>query len=616
MPVINGSDNHNVLLGDQPIVEVRLGDDLVWSTYVAFLGDEPIIEIRLGDQLLWSAQTVEPAPEPEPEPEPEPIVEIDLPTLNIRPIPKFEIPAFKKEDVDLLSKLSSGGFSLGGITLPVLALPAIAGIQIPCDGNTLPTRADIVNEFNKLAQIPSKIQVYIDNLPDIKAELKAEKELLEARARAKGEEIEKKIEDLDSDVQNFDAQAEIESQIESEIAQIKEQLQGIIDQVEEIMELIADILSPYWKKGQVRNWQKEADDAWNELIQEYHIFIPAKMLEMISKVIPINFSVPVLGISINVLKILEEEEQNRIVSQISGTTGEYTAKIDQLKADFESGKLEQDAYDSVLNQLDEEKNAIIDQFFSLLPPEYQQFNGEFGVVCNEWKAKLTWQYIKTEIVKFCTGALHGAFGSLIDKFKEIWDLLGLPSLPGLLNFDVESFIKEQIEIGKQKAEQFKTDTIADAEQLQSDIENSDQLIQQEIDQLEADIDNFKKEFEKELKDAEDRIKNFDLQAEAYSMVIDHLEGVSLFGMSLVDVIGGDIEETVKTAEKDIDNLIKAARDFSANWEKELVNLWIKKIKKFLDAIGLGKLMDLLTLTLCDVLPLIGIPTSFDIELSV
>ena len=75
MPVINGSDNHNVLLGDQPIVELRLGDELVWSTYVAFLGDQPITEIRLGDQLLWTASAAEP--------EPEPIVEIELPTLNI-----------------------------------------------------------------------------------------------------------------------------------------------------------------------------------------------------------------------------------------------------------------------------------------------------------------------------------------------------------------------------------------------------------------------------------------------------------------------------------------------------------------------------------------------------
>jgi len=559
MPVINGSDNHNVLLGDQPIVEVRLGDELVWSTYVAFLGNEPIIEIRLGDQLLWAASIAAPAPEPEPEPEP--IVEIELPTLNIKPVPNSTIPALKKEDKDLLESLSSGGLSIGGIVLPALALPAIGGIQIPCEGGTLPTRADIVNEFNKLAQIPSKIQVYIDSLPDIKAELKAERTRLEAEARAKGEELEQKLEDL----------------VEDEIAQIKEQLQGIIDQVEEIMELIGDILSPYWKKGQVRNWQKEADDAWNELIQEYHMFIPAKMLEMISKVIPIGFNVNVLGISIDVLKVFEEEEQTRIISQIE---------------------------------------SEVDKFHAMIPAEYQQFNAEFGVKCDEWRARCTWQYVKSEIVKFCTKTLHEAFGKLIDKFKEIWDALGLPSLPALLNFDVESFIRAQIESAKQKAEQFKTDAIAKAGQVQSDIENMDQLIQQEIDDLDAQIDNFKKEFEKELKDAEDRIKNFDLQAEAYSMIIDQLEGVSLFGMSLLDVIGGNIDETVKTAEKDIDNLIKAARDFSANWEKELLNVWIKKIKSFLDAIGLGKLLDLLTLTLCDVLPMIGIPTSFDVELPV
>ena len=534
MPVINGSDNHNVLLGDQPIVELRLGDELVWSTYVAFLGGQPITEIRLGDQLLWSASAAEPAPAPAPEPEPEPIVEIELPTLNIKPVPNSTIPALKKEDADFLSKLASGGLSLAGIALPALALPAIGGIQIPCEGGTLPTRADIVNEFNKLAQIPSKLQVYIDSLPDIEAEVKAKKTRLESEARAKGE-------DLDSDVQNFDIQAEIESQIEGEIAQIKEQLQGIIDQVEEIMELVSDILSPYWKKGTVRNWQKEADDAWNELIQEYHMFIPTKMLEMISKVIPIGFNVNVLGISIDVLKIFEEEEQNRIISQIE---------------------------------------AEVDKFHAMIPAEYQQFKGEFGVKCDEWRARCTWQYVKSEIVKWCTNTLFAAFDTLIGKFKEIWDLLGLPDLPIPLGFDVESFIRGEIESAKQKGEQFKADA------------------------------------KKDLDEIEQQIKEFDLQAEAYGMVVDQLEGVSLFGMSLVDVIGGSIDDTVQMAEKKIDNLIKAARDFSANWEKELLNVWIKKIKSFLDAIGLGKLLDLLTLTLCDVLPLIGIPTSFDVELPV
>ena len=103
-----------------------------------------------------------------------------------------------------------------------------------------------------------------------------------------------------------------------------------------------------------------------------------------------------------------------------------------------------------------------------------------------------------------TGLLHDSFGKLIDKFKEIWDALSLPSLPDLLDFDVESFIRGQVDSAKQKAEQHKQDAIAKAESL------------------------------------EQEVNNFDLQSEAYGMVVDQLEGVSLFGMSLLDVIGGEI----------------------------------------------------------------------------
>ena len=513
MPIINDSGNDTI-----------------------FLGDTPVVEVRLGGQLLWPTQVTNPPIE---------IVEVTLPNLNVKSIPNSTLPAFKKKDLDLLGSLSSGGLSIGGvndITLPALAIPALpmlSGIQIPCEGGTLPTRADIVNEFNKLLQMPSQLQVWVDTLPDFEAEVKAKAAELEAQALAKKEELEAKA---------TNAEGEIQAQIEAEIAEIQEQIEGIIKDVEEVIDLITDILSPYWKKGQVRNWQKEADDAWNELIQEYHIFIPAKMLEMISKVIPIGFNVNVLGINIDVLKILEEEEQNNIIKQIE----------------------------------DE-----VDRFHAMIPAEYQQFNAEFGVKCDEWRARCTWQYVKSEIVKWCTNSLFAAFDTLIGKFKEIWDLLGLPDLPIPLGFDVESFIRGEIESAKQKAEQFKEDA-----------KNADKLL------------------EKELDDIEQQIRDFDLQSEAYGMVVDQLEGVSLFGMSLLDVIGGDIEETVKMAEKDIDNLIKAARDFAANWEKELLNVWIKKIKSFLDAIGLGKLLDLLTLTLCDVLPLIGIPTSFDVELPV
>jgi len=97
------------------------------------------------------------------------------------------------------------------------------------------------------------------------------------------------------------------------------------------------------------------------------------------------------------------------------------------------------------------------------------------------------------------------------------------------------------------------------------------------------------------------------------LVVEELEKLQLFGISLLDAIGGDIEETVKMAEKDIDNLVKVARDWSQNWQKKLLLDWVGLIKKFLEAIGLGKLMDIVMLTFCDVLALLGIPLEFKIE---
>ena len=37
------------------------------------------------------------------------------------------------------------------------------------------------------------------------------------------------------------------------------------------------------------------------------------------------------------------------------------------------------------------------KFFSLIPEEFRQFDGEYGILDDEAKAKLTWKYIKTEI---------------------------------------------------------------------------------------------------------------------------------------------------------------------------------------------------------------------------
>ena len=348
-------------------------------------------------------------------------------------------------------------------------------IELPCSGTTLPTKAEFVNTYNDVLMIPSKLKAYSVSTPNLDVE-------------------------------------------------VQEKIDAVTKQIEDFAELQSDILSPYWQKGQIRNWQKEGREAWSELIDEFHIYIPAKMLEMISKVIPIGFTVSIMGLSVDVLKILEKDEQERIKRQIT---------------------------------------SEVDKFYSMVPKEYQYYDGEFGVLCDEWKGKLTWDYFKNEVILNCTNLLHGAFGKLIDKFKEIWDTLGLPSLPALLTFDVETWIRGQIDGFK-----------AQGEAIKQDIE--------------------------------------DFSVGGY--VQDQLKGISLFGMSLQDVIGGEINTNVICPEEEIADLVRAARDWFAQWQKELINMWIKKIKSFLDAIGLGAILDFLVLTFCDVLELIGIPTSFELTL--
>jgi hypothetical protein len=340
-------------------------------------------------------------------------------------------------------------------------------------------------------------------------------------------------------------------------AEAKKKIEDVTKQVEDFVEAQSLILSPYWKKGEIRNWQKEANDAWSELIDEYHIFIPVKMLDMISTIIPVSFSVSVMGISVDLLKILEKDEQERIKKEIT----------------------------------DE-----VDKYYAMVPEGYQYYKGEFGVECDEWKGKLTWAYFKNELIKWCTNLLQSTFGALIDKFKSIWDTLGLPSLPVLLEFDVETWIRDQIDAFKEQATGELDRLKAQLDQLKEDSKTSTGDIKKQIDDQIAKI--------------KDDIENFTVNG----FIVKQLQGVSFFGMSLLDVIGGEIDTNVVVPEDQINEMVRAARDWFAQWQKELINLWIKKIKSFLDAIGLGSLLDFLTLTFCDVLGLIGIPTSLDLTL--
>jgi len=393
----------------------------------------------------------------------------------------------------------------------VVQLPEIK-LELPCPDSLLPTKAELVQFYNDIAMIPSKLKAYLASNPDSDEELKL------------------KIEET-------------------------------IKKIEEFMEQQEVLLSPWWQGGTVRNWQKEANDAWSELIDEFHIYVPVKMLELIGEVIPLNLTVSVMGIEVDLLTILEKDEQERLKLEI-------TEKVDL--------------------------------YYTMIPEEYQYYKGEFGVECDEWKGKLTWSYFKNELVKWCTNLLLSAFEELIDVFKEIWDTLGLPSPPTLLEFDVETWIRAQIDQFKQEAEDFAKDIEDKLTQLKEDLDSLSGDSQ-------GDNGNFIKE---EIAKLEKEFAEFSVEG----YIIEQLREVSLFGVPLLDIIGGEIETNVECPEDQINELVRAARDWFAQWQKELINVWIKKIESFLSAIGLGSVMEPLTLTFCDVLELIGVPMTIDLSL--
>ena len=459
----------------------------------------------------------------------------------------------------------------------------MTAVALPCPSGGLPTKADLTNMFNQITAIPSDIEAEIAKIKQNASQQTADlqdriTELENEMSQKAGEErarVQAQIDELKNSPDPFGIISEIEDTVKD---------------IEETIENVSDLFSPWWQKGNIRQLEKEAEDAFTELTQEFHIFIPAKMMEMISKIIPVEFVVPVLGLSIDVLKIADGDYQAELKAQIAGTSEEYTTKLKTLQEDFKSGKLEQDAYDSALGMLEDEKAAIIDKFYALVPEQYRYFDGEFGVECAEWKQKLTWSYIKNEIMEYCTNSLFKLFDKLIGKFKEIWDALGLPDLPVPLSFDVAEWVRAGIDavIAKKDEEM--------------------QRIRDDITQLESDVKNF--DAQKELEDQLDSIQN-DIITEIGELSIPL---PSPFNISINDMMGGEIEGKVQCLEDKIHQMVTAARDWKTITMKELFNIWLRKIKKFLSAIGLGKLLDFLDLTLCDVMELVGLPLEIEIPI--
>ena len=501
--------------------------------------------------------------------------------------------------------------------------------NLPCpegDIFSLPTKADIINAFNEIAQLPGELAGKVN-------EMKAEREKRIA-------DLYKRLEEEDL---TEEEREEILKQIEEEENYIKTQIEGKLEEevakvtnlITEFQETISDALSPFWdKEGQNRDWQKEARDAFTEVLQDFHTYIPTKIAEIISKLVPISFKINLLGLEIDVLKLATSPAYGKeIKNQIAGKNfvTQIVSKQEEIKALKEKQQNPdltldehadlQDQIDKLQEEVDElykKKAEWVDKFFKLIPEEFRQFDGEFGVLDDEAKAKLTWKYIKTEIKEWIQNWYVKAFQKLIGIFDKIWDLLGLPDLPfgellAIMNLDIGKLIEEKIQAIKDKWKETKLGKKQSIRKLEKEIEEIKEkmknpditmdehiALSEELDKKEEE----KKKLEQELVDA---------AGEFHRKIEEKISEISIFGFDILKIIGGKIDSTTESIEEKIAEISLELKDFKANWHKKILFGWAKIVKKFLSAIGLGKIFDFMFLTWCDFLKLLGMPTNIGLK---
>ena len=481
--------------------------------------------------------------------------------------------------------------------------------SFPCpegDLFSLPTRAEITNAFNEIAGIPGELVAAVQE-----RKANREKEIAELQELLKNPDL------------TPEEIAEIQKQIEEKEKFIQTAIvDGLQKQVDEIdqtitdfVEDLGDILSPYWQKSeQKRDWPQEARDAFTELLSEFHTYISTKVAELISKIVSISFTVNILGLQIDVLKLVAspnyrkelqdqiagksftlqivakrkrlaevEKEIEEIIDNIDeeefaivptemtelgfedvviipGTEAQRPAQADKLKELLaEERKLKEE-----IEALEKARSEHVDRFFSLIPEEFRQFDGEFGVLDEEAKAKLTWKYIKTEIKEYIQQGLVKVFQKLIDKFDEIWDALGLPSLPfsellAIINLDIGALIRAKIDSLKEKFKQTKLGKIKQINAVKKEIEEINKKLENE-NLSEEERTKLLEELEK--KNAEKKALEDDLLKEVREFnetVLSLIEEIQIFGFDITAIIGGKIESFTESVEEKIAEISRTSR---------------------------------------------------------
>ena len=176
-----------------------------------------------------------------------------------------------------------------------------------------------------------------------------------------------------------------------------------------------------------------------------------------------------------------------------------------------------------------------------------------------------------------------------------------------MNLDIGALIEAKIASIKAKFKQTKAGMLIDINRLKKEIEEiktkmaDDNISMDDHIKLSEELD--KKEDEKRKLEDEllKEVKEF------HQGVLSAIEEIKIFGFDIKKMIGGKIDSTVASIEEKIAEFSLEFQDFKLNWHKKILFEWVKIVKKFFSAIGLGKIFEFLFLTWCDFLKLIGMP---------
>jgi len=175
-------------------------------------------------------------------------------------------------------------------------------------------------------------------------------------------------------------------------------IQELKDTLDTLKEDVLDIYDPKFEKIEIPEIEWEI--ITTRLASEYPMYVQQKILELINTLFPISFNVTILGIQIDILEFLSNPN-------------------------------------SVLDNL---KLEEIDSVYDLIPDEYKVWN-KFETA--DFKKESVRNYLRSEIAKKMNLLLHGGFTGLIGQFQEIWDALGLPTIPALETLDLEALIRDK-----------------------------------------------------------------------------------------------------------------------------------------------------------------------------